>query len=165
MTRSRTPLLLMTLLLPMGPTLASEKHCTEEAAECAQKMAEHFRHRGWVGINMEYDEDKGTVSITKVIAGSPAEKAGLQNGDQLVALNGIAYSMDNEESLKREHQAFHPGGTAVFTVSRAGRSLDIEVELEEIPESVLAQWIGAHLLESHLSAGDGELQEEAEATP
>lgn len=146
-----TSLSLLALLLPMVPARAGDEKCPEEAAVCAQHMADQLRRRGWVGINMEHDKEHGRVSITRVIPGSPAQKAGLQEGDLLVALNQVIYSEENEAKLKQEHEAFRPGKTAVFTVERGGRRMDIEVRLEEIPEAVLSQWIGQHMLDYHIT--------------
>jgi hypothetical protein len=40
-----------------------------------------------------------------------------------------------------------PGADFVYTVSRKGSKVDLEVELGQIPKNVMAQWIGAHMME------------------
>ena len=37
-----------------------------------------------------------------------------------------------------------------FTVMRDGQKKDLEVTLGELPRDVMAQWIGNHMLESHM---------------
>jgi len=153
--------LMLTLAVQMMPAWAQAGTCPEEAETCAHQMAEHFKKRGWVGINMNSDEETGRVTVTNVVQNSPAERAGLQEGDVLKALNGVAYTTENEAALKTEHESFRPGGTAVFTVDREGQVVDIEVHLEGIPDAILAQWIGQHVLEYHPAQADVETEEEA----
>lgn len=147
-----------TLAVLMVPAWASAGTCPETAEQCARQMSEHFKQRGWVGINMDIDEETGTVTVTNVVQDSPAERSGFQEGDVLKALNGVAYTTENEAALKTEHESFRPGGTAVFTVNRGGEKLDIEVHLEAIPDAILAQWIGQHILEYHTVETDVETE-------
>lgn len=152
---------MLTLAALVVPAWAQAGICPEETEKCAQQMSEHFKKRGWVGINMDIDEETGRVTVTNVVQNSPAERAGFEEGDVLNALNGVAYTAENEAALKTEHQSFRPGGTAVFSVDRDGQKLDIEVHLEAIPDAILAQWIGQHVLESHPVRADVETEEEA----
>ena len=147
-----TTTLTLALMMPVATLSAEEevhKTCPEDAADCAQGMKEKFKKRGWVGINMEYDKERGVTVISNVVANSPAEKAGFKVGDVLQGLNGVAYNEENEEALKTEFASFQPGNSATFKVERDGKSMDIHVDLEQIPQSILAQWVGQHILEYH----------------
>ena len=44
-------------------------------------------HRGWLGVTLSDDEDEG-VTVTGVREDSPAQKAGIQEGDQILELDG-----------------------------------------------------------------------------
>ena len=88
-----------------------------------------------------------------VFADSPAEKAGLRGGDALTALNGVAYSRENEKLLKEIYAGLKPGETVTYSLNRGGKSLEIEVLLGHLPESVISQWVGQHLLEYHSHPG------------
>lgn len=156
----RSSFLLLALAPMLIATWAQAGTCSETAEHCAHQMAEHFKQRGWVGINMDIDEETGTVTVTNVVRDSPAEQAGFQEGDVLRALNGVPYTSDNEEALKKEHESFRPGGTAVFSVERAGQKLDIEVRMAAIPDAILAQWIGQHILEYHPAQAEVEASQE-----
>jgi S1-C subfamily serine protease len=136
------------------PAAAGEKgkRCEMDAQACLTKMAAALKERGWVGIEM--DDEQGRPTVTRVVPGSPAESAGLRKGDVLVALNGTAFREDNEATLKSAHKAFTPGGKATYTVLRDGRERPVEVTLGKLPQEVLAQWVGAHMLESHVRADD-----------
>jgi S1-C subfamily serine protease len=85
--------------------------------------------------------------ITKVIDGSPAQKAGFMVGDALVAVNGVAFSEDNEKELKDIQYAMTPGAEFTYTVSRKGSKVDLDVELGQLPDDVKAQWVGSHMME------------------
>lgn len=108
-----------------------------------------LKKRGWVGIEMEQTED-GMLAITRVIADSPAEKAGFQAGDVLTSVNGLAYAQADEAKRKAVWQEMLPGKKMSYVVDRGGKSLDVEVVLASIPETVMAQWIGQHMLMAHL---------------
>ncbi len=59
--------------------------------------------------------------VTNVVKGSAAEKAGIQAGDIIVAVDGRSVSSTNELKLALRH--YNPGDTAEITVHRVGRAL------------------------------------------
>ncbi len=129
------------------PLLAGGKHkCEATTQECLDKMASSYKAHGWVGIEGDNDE-AGHFVIKKVIEGSPAEAAGLKKGDVLVAMNGVTFADENKDKLKKIKSGMAPGKTLEYTVERGGKSKVVAVTLVEIPEEVLAQWIGKHMLE------------------
>jgi S1-C subfamily serine protease len=140
------------LVLTTSPLLASveeEKSCPAKVDDCVRQMKEDLAKRGWVGINMEVDEQAGGVVLTRVFSDSPGERAGLRVGDLLTSLNGVPYDEANEEELKKEYMAFRPGGTATFGIERGSEALEITVTLAPLPEEILAKWIGEHVLHAH----------------
>ncbi len=150
----KTWLTLMTAaaVLVTSPLLAAEKEyksCSKNVDDCVKQMRDDYSKRGWVGINMEMDDEAGGVVLSRVFQDSPAEQAGLQKGDRLTSLNGIPYDEANEGNLKKEYMSFSPGSTAIFGVERNGEKLEIAVQLAPIPEEILAQWIGEHVLHAH----------------
>jgi C-terminal processing protease CtpA/Prc len=138
----------MAMLLAV-PALAGGKgyHCDMEAQKCLDEMCASFKNRGWVGIEMDQDEEKGTMTVKRVVPGSPAEAGGFKVGDVLVAVNGIEFGKANEEKLKKNHETMVPGAKAEYTVSRAGSDAKVSVTLGKIPSDVLAQWVGMHMME------------------
>jgi S1-C subfamily serine protease len=85
--------------------------------------------------------------VTKVIEDSPAEKAGFEVGDTMVAVNGVAFSEENQQQLNDIKYSMKPGADYTYTVARKGSQIDLDVELGEIPQSVMAQWIGNHMMD------------------
>jgi len=141
-----TAVLIMVMAAPAMAGEGSTK-CTASTQDCLNYMVKNLKNRGWVGIEMD---DKGGIDkmvITKVIDGSPAEKAGFKVGDTLAAVNGIAFSEENQQQLKDMQYSMKPGADFVYTVSRKGSKLDLEVELGQIPKDVMAQWIGGHMID------------------
>ena len=126
--------------------------CEATAQECVDQMATYFKGRGWVGIEMAMDEESGAMSVTKVVSASPAAAAGFREGDVLVALNGRAARRREQREGRRRQEKMTPGATVTYTVERKGKKKDLAVTLGEIPENVLAAWVGRHMIEGHTDA-------------
>ena len=158
MRKTWLPLMTATAILVASPLLAGDEeknkgkekeYCSYEVEDCVKAMKDKLSQRGWVGINMETDEEAGGVVLTWIAPDSPAEEAGLEKGDLLTSLNGIPYDEDNEDQLRKEYKSFRPGSTATYGIERAGEAMKISVQLAEMPEEILAKWIGEHVLHYH----------------
>ena len=123
--------------------------CESSAQECLDHMAASFRGRGWVGIELDINEETGVMSVTKVESRSPASEAGFAEGDVLVALNGVRLDEANKEKVYAAKERMTVGSTVTYTVARDGQKKDLDVTLGQIPEAVLAKWIGRHMIEDH----------------
>ncbi len=81
--------------------------------------------RGFIGI--EFDEAKGAVVVKKVLAGSPAEKAGFKVGDTIEAVKAVDVASGKDLATALAKAGV---GTKVrVTVKRAGKSDELTVEL------------------------------------
>lgn len=69
--------------------------------------------------------------VSGVEEGSPADEAGLEVGDELVAVDEVA--SDDFADL-RERIAANPGRTLTFTVDRGGTRVDLEVTPREVED-------------------------------
>ena len=129
-------------------TASAKGHaCTADTQVCLNKMAGKLRNKGWVGVELEANETTGGYTITKVVAGSPAETAGLEKGDVLVAMNGIKIDYENEEAMKAAKKQMQVGSTVKYTVARNGEEKKVPVTLAAVPEHVMAEWIGRHMID------------------
>lgn len=73
--------------------------CTKTTDECLNAMVSDMKTRGWIGCELDKDES-GALVVKRVVAGTPAEAAGIQVGDQFIAMNGIKFGDDrNMEAL------------------------------------------------------------------
>lgn len=132
------------------PAAAGEKHdCTASTQDCLNKMAAKIKNKGWVGIEYDKNDDGTKLTLTEVVPGSPAEKAGLKKGDVLLAMNGIAFGEKYKEKAKKAKTDWKPGASVTYTVARGGHKKDVSVTLGKVPEAVMAEWVGKHLLHQH----------------
>lgn len=125
--------------------------CTEGTSEAAlQARVEKMKSWGYLGVEKEKDA-AGAYTITAVAPDSPAAKAGFRVGDVLVALNGVALTDSNSEALKKAKANLGPGKQVSYTVRRDGAERQLTATLAPVPEEVLAQWLGEHLMDAHLA--------------
>ena len=138
-------------LLAQVPTLAGaeDEKCKGDATVCARDMAAALKKKGWMGITFDKSNKTGQVVLEKVFEASPAETAGLEAGDVLLVLNGIAYTDENEQALMKAYKEMRPGGNMIYEIERDGQRLEIVVTIGEIPDYIVAQWVGQHMLEYH----------------
>ena len=125
--------------------------CSYSTQECLDHMAAKMKTGGWVGVELERNDETGELKVVKVVPGSPAEGAGIQPGDQLHALNGVTINDKNEEALMKAKKDWKPGQNVNYTIKRNGQEKQIALTLGSMPADVLAKFIGTHMLE-HASA-------------
>jgi C-terminal processing protease CtpA/Prc len=135
------------LLVVPGVLAGHDEKCTESTQTCLNMMAAELANKGWTGIEMDKDEVSGLMKITRVVPDSPAKAGGFREGDLLFAVNGIELNDANKKLLYENRKTMTPGQTAVYVVQRAGQKVEIKVTLAKVPESVLAQWIGGHMID------------------
>ncbi len=82
---------------------------------------------------------QGGLLITQVAPDSPAEAAGIQAGDIVVALDGISLMENRLPELIRDYE---PNDSVTLTLLRRGRQIDVRVSLGTHPEQPELPWIG-----------------------
>lgn len=98
--------------------------------------------RGYMGIRpqevteairkaMNLPDTKG-VLVSEVVAGAPAERAGLKAGDVIIKVDGT--KTDGIEQFRRDVAALAPGASVSVVVVRDGKQLTRTVKLVEFPE-------------------------------
>jgi serine protease Do len=113
----------------------------------AQAVKGQALSRPWIGIRFEsidlqLKKDRNLPvgagalvttngSDTAVVADSPAARAGIRDGDIIVALNGKP--VDGEHPLDALLVQFSPGDTILLAVLRAGASVNVSVTLGTRP--------------------------------
>jgi len=99
-----------------------------------EELAGHF-----AGIGIEFSRIKDTVMVIQVIPESPSLQAGLQIGDQLIAIDSISLtdrslSLDSIRLLVRGPI----GSIANLTVFNAGKTRRVSIERSEISTPAVA---------------------------
>jgi len=128
----------------------SASKCTEDAQTCLNHMSAKMKGAAWAGLKLDKDEKGAYTKVKGVEPGSPAEQAGIQAGDVLVSINGVA--AEDGDAIKKMKSELKAGSTATYTVRRGTESKEIAVTLATMPESMIAHNIGTHMMESHVSA-------------
>ena len=116
---------------------------------------------GWLGVyigNLPQDaasdmnlEGVSGAFVSNIFRDSPADKAGLQPGDYVTALNGIA--IDNANQLLQLVGNLRPGERARFELIRGGSALTLTVRITargadtEISKQASRVWPGMYLVD------------------
>jgi serine protease Do len=104
--------------------------------------------KAWLGVDSQplvpklskrlgIDSDDGGARITRIYAGTDADKAGLKVGDVLLDLDGIAIAerrSEDREVLERQIRQYKIGSTTTITLWRDGKTMDVPVTLDEQPK-------------------------------
>jgi len=103
--------------------------------------------RGYLGIMLEDIDrekaemfglqDQGGALVKQVNADSPAEKAGIEVGDVVTAVDGMR--VDGSSKLRLIVSGRKPGTEVTMTVLRDGQSLPVKAMLGELPGTEVAQ--------------------------
>ncbi|MES1925454.1 DegQ family serine endoprotease [Salinisphaera sp. T31B1] len=100
--------------------------------------------RGWLGVQIQ-DVDRELAEsfklkrpegalVARVMPDSPAEKAGIQAGDVIMAFNDE--EVDSAAALPPLVGTVAPGKSATVTVLRDGDRQDIDVDIEKLPKDI-----------------------------
>ncbi len=100
--------------------------------------------RGWLGVGIQdLDEDlkdyygvEHGVLVTQVFSGDPADQAGIQPQDVILAVNGT--SVDSARELSKVVADLSVGETAEIKINRKGEIKTLEVKIAKRDESRLA---------------------------
>jgi C-terminal processing protease CtpA/Prc len=128
-----------------GALFAGEdKKCTHETQACLDYMIEHYSTRGFMGIELDGAAD--ALTVKKVYPDTPADKAGLREGDVVRTINGVKPGED-EAAMSAVWADALPGKTWTLSVDRSGKSKDVKIVLGKMPDDMVARMIGQHMLE------------------
>ena len=143
----RTTLAAVALVLAVPAAWAGEKtKCTYDTQSCLNYMATKLRTSGWIGVELEKGPSSFYV-VKKVVAGGPAESGGIQPGDELLALEGVSMTAENEKKIGEMRQSMKPGTKVTYTIRRGATTKDLTFTLGSWPADLVARYIGEHMLE------------------
>jgi membrane-associated protease RseP (regulator of RpoE activity) len=114
------------LELKVEPRLELRLAPVVESHDPVQELRAPARQgRSWIGVELTSDDQgEAELEVGRVIEGSPAERAELEEGDRLVALDGEPLS--SFQDLRERLDQRHPGQRVKLTVQRT-----LSVELDQ----------------------------------
>lgn len=92
-----------------------------------------------VSLTEEVDHPEGGARIVRVVDGSPAEEAGLERGDIVIAIGGEV--VRGPAALTKKIRDREPGTRIGLRVIREGEKIDLDVELGERPGFRTGGWL------------------------
>ena len=141
--------IMVVMLIVALPAAAGDKaKCKGSGEDCLAKMKTKLAEKPWLGIGYETDEH-GHWVVKKVYEGSPAEAAGFQKGDIMLAMQGEQYTKDNKEALKAIYKDLEVGSDVQYVVKRQGGKLKLDATLAHVPKDLQKLWIAEHMEHNH----------------
>ena len=102
---------------------------TEDAYYTTQPPQSNVVRRAYLGVSTQDAPEGGGAAVTKVVAGSPAEEAGIQVGDIVVAVGETSVGSAKDLSIAMILQ--DPWQTQTVVVLRGGEQLTLQVTFGE----------------------------------
>ncbi|MHB8605366.1 MAG: M61 family metallopeptidase [Thermoplasmatota archaeon] len=97
----------------------------------AEKKGDYLTRGAWLGVMTEFDKGRGRLKVKTVLAGSPAEAAGVAADDEVVALDG--FRVGEEDALGKRMKERRPGDTLALALFRRDELVALDVELGRPP--------------------------------
>ena len=103
------------------------------------KKIKTTRKNSYVGIGITLDYDEQGLLIQKVSTGSPAEEAGLQEGEIICAVDGTDFSSENWDELMDLLRGEEGTSVTLEVLDQAGQVRTVEIAREKV-KSVIVRW-------------------------
>lgn len=84
-----------------------------------------------IGIYMVADENSGRVVVYYPIPGSPAEKAGIKAGDQIISVDGTEYTYEDFDKIA-DYIKGEEGTKVKLVIQRNDEKIELEIKREKI---------------------------------
>ena len=126
-----------------------DQKCNGTARECEQQIRQFLGGRRFLGATIT--EKKGLV-VQAVTPNGPAERAGLQAGDRLIACNFKSLTSATPREFKQILADARQNGMLRIIVWRRGAYKTIVTRLEPYTKEQIDKIISQHLSQSHPSA-------------
>ena len=65
----------------------------------------------------------------------------------LLAVNGVEFGSENEDAWSAVKKEMRVGNTISYRIDRDGYEKNMKVTLAQVPDEVMARWVGQHMLQ------------------
>lgn len=124
--------------------------CDCDLAACLVPLVESYGERGWVGASFAWSEggdEEAGLAVVEVHPEGPAERAGLEPGETVMAMDGKPFAEATPEEMNDRWQSVRPGQTLTLTVrSKEGERRNVRLRAVELPTEVKERSIGRYVL-------------------
>ena len=124
--------------------------CTASARECEQAIRQLSSGRRYLGALIE-ELDPG-IAIKAINDDSPAARADLRPGDQLMAVNGHSTAEADIKDFKQILYSAKETGVLWIIIKRQGILKKIEVRLAPYSKAQIDKMVAQHLALEHSTA-------------
>ncbi len=93
--------------------------------------------RGFMGFLFSYSQ--GALVVLELYPDGPAERAGLLEGDRVVAVNGVAFRFSSELEMRAAFDWVKVAEPVDLTIERGGKTETVTVETSEMPQVIARQ--------------------------
>jgi C-terminal processing protease CtpA/Prc len=100
-------------------------------------------------VEIDKDAMAGKWQLKKVFAQSPADLAGLREGDWISGVEDLNFDREWSEIQDAYKKLIRPGNAVLYHVERNGEKLSIRVTLTTMPLDVQDRFIGHHMRVYH----------------
>ena len=143
-------LAVLALLIGAAAVRADEaRSCSAPARECEQAIRKMLSGRRYLGAQLE-ELNPGLV-VKAVMEDGPADRADVQVGDRLLAVNGHATQAASIRDFKEILNDAKTTGRLLMIVQRHGTLKKIEVRLEPFTKAQIDKIVAQHLALGHPS--------------
>ena len=137
--------LTVALILSFGLSSLAGEPCNKPVQDCLNSMVIELKSTGFIGVELDKGK-KGKeekLVVKKVIPGSPAEKVGIQVGDELYSIEGLRFTKANWKKIGKVKK---PGAKVTCIIKRNGANKELAITLVPMPADLMAKYIGEHMM-------------------
>lgn len=137
-------------LLALSAHGGDDKTCSATPKDCEHQIRQMLAGKRYLGIAVD-DLNPGLI-IKTVVAGSPALRAGLRQGDRIIAVNGHWTTNATVREFKQIMASARDNTRIAFLVQRGTTPRRIEVRPEPYTKEQIEKIVASHVAQSHPDA-------------
>lgn len=138
-------------------SFANDPYTSYMSKEEMEEYANHI-NMDYVGIGLQYSLFDNVATVLRVFKESPAEKAGLREGDIFLKVDDTVLTEENIDDLKSMVQGVE-GTTVRVTVDRNGEELEFSIARGKITSTVYAEAKDDYVILEIMSFGESTAEE------